>query len=85
MIMKRFFFALVFILFSFCMLAAQDGVRGAYFYKKEYFPAPLPLVWRSTGSGRHGVEGLRFGNVITSLIREDLQTAITLRRRECAG
>ena len=28
------------------------------------------IVWHSIGSGRHGVEGLRFGNVITSLIRE---------------
>ncbi|MBR3617003.1 MAG: hypothetical protein IKL56_10350 [Bacteroidaceae bacterium] len=68
--MKSFFSALAFILFSFCMLAAQDDGRGAYFYKKEYFPAPLPLVWHSAGSGRHGVEGLRFGNVITLLIRE---------------
>ena len=49
MTMKRFFSALVFILFSFCMLAAQDGVRGAYFYKKEYSPEPLPLYEESKG------------------------------------
>ena len=55
MTMKRFFSALVFILFSFCINA--DASANS-------------VVWRSTGSGRHGVEGLRFGNVITSLIRE---------------
>ncbi len=55
MTMKRFFSALVFILFSFCINA--DASANS-------------VVWRSTGSGRHGVEGLRFGSVITSLIRE---------------
>ena len=55
MTMKRFFSALVFILFSFCINADASAIC---------------IVWHSSGSGRHGVEGLRFGNVITSLIRE---------------
>ncbi len=49
MTMRRFFSALAFVLLSFCMLAAQDGVRGAYFYKKEYSPEPLPLYEESKG------------------------------------
>lgn len=28
------------------------------------------VVWRSTSSKRHGIEGLRFGDVVTSLVRE---------------
>lgn len=28
------------------------------------------VVWRSTGNGRHGIERLRFGDIVTTLVRE---------------
>lgn len=44
--MKRTLSILALYLFSFSILSAQEE-RGAYFHRKEYFPAPLPSYQES--------------------------------------
>lgn len=34
------------------------------------------VVWRSTCEKRHGIEGLRFGDVVTSLVREGNRVSV---------
>ena len=41
------------------------------------------VEWRSTSDKRHGIEGLRFGDVITSLIKEDDEVTVESNASYC--